>query len=86
MMKGGRGGEGTIFLPLWMSLYGTVFCIACWPWIVFARSCHRRDDGSLPLRARLVALFLPQNPLGYVAISLVCGVILLLLRLIGAAL
>ena len=86
MMKGGRGSEGTIFLPLWMSLYGTVFGIACWPWIVFARSCHRREDGSLPLRARLVALFLPQNPLGYVALGLVWIIIQMLLRLTSAAL
>ena len=86
MTMGGRSHADTIFLPFWWSLYGAVFGIVCWPWVIFARSCHRRDDGSLPLRARLVALCLPQNPLGYVVISLVAGVILLLLRLIGAAL
>lgn len=86
MTKGGRSHDDTIFLPFWWSLYGLAFGIVCWPFIAFARSCHRRDDGSLPRRARLVALCLPQNPLGYIAISLVGGVILMLLRLIGAAL
>ena len=82
MTKGGRNHTDTIFLPFWWSLYGTVFGIACWPFIIFARSCHRRDDGSLPLRARLVALFLPQNP----ALGFVAAIILMLLWLIRAAL
>lgn len=86
MTKGGRSHSDTIFLPFWWSLDGAVFGTVCWPLILFARSCHRRDDGSLPLRARLVALCLPQNPLGYVVLILVGAIIQVLLTLASAAL
>lgn len=86
MTKDGRSHSDTIYLPFWWSLYGAVFGITGWPWIIFARSCHRREDGSLPLRARLVALCVPGNPLGYVVFGLVWIIIQGLLRLASAAL
>ena len=75
VINGGRvdaneGPEVTL-VPLWCGIYGLGFGIVCWPFIAFARSCHRREDGSLPLRARIFMLFLPQNPLFYVILIVV---------------
>lgn len=72
-------------LPLSWSLYGIFFGIVCWPFVILARSCHRRDDGSLPLRARLIFFFLPQSPLFAIPVLFGLVIIQMLRWLAGAA-
>jgi hypothetical protein len=50
-------GWEILSLPLWWGICGLFIGFICWPFPVFARSCRHRDDGSLPLRARLILLF-----------------------------
>jgi hypothetical protein len=78
-------GRLVVLLPLICGVGGLVFGIVCWPFIAFARSCRRRDDGSLPLRARLVYLLVPENPLGVVILGVILTMIEMLLSLTGAA-
>ena len=82
-IKGSRtetvAGLDVLLIPLWWGLYGIVFGIVSRPFIALARSCHRRDDGSLPLRARLIMFFLPENSL-FVVLGLLVFVIIEMLR------
>ncbi len=82
---GGGGGSGAgiffVFLPLWCGLYGSVFGLVCWPFIILARSCRHRDDGLLPFRARVIWLFNPQFPFLGALLTLVAIIIQMLLGL-----
>ncbi len=77
-------GLDVLLIPFWWSLYGIVFGILCWPFLALARSCHRRDDGSLPLRARLIFCFIPESPL-FAIPALFALVIIQVLRWIAGA-
>lgn len=78
-------GLDVLLIPFWWSLYGTVFGILCWPFVALARSCHRRENGSLPLRARLIFFFLPESPLFAIPVLIVFVIIEMLRWLAGAA-
>jgi hypothetical protein len=78
-MSGGLATDSRLdvaLLPISCGVYGAPFSIICWPLIAFARSCRRREDGSLPIRARIVLLLSPHDPLLAVIMGIAAAILL----------